>query len=144
MKYLARLSMTMVLISALTLSLPMTIAASPKNDEAAVLQQEARWLKSIVDGDKKAIESILGTNYKHINSKGKLIDRTKELAGTVKESFTMNPSEQTVDFAGDTAVVHGLNTIKQGDKVLARERFTDVFVKQNGVWMALSAQETAI
>ncbi len=24
------------------------------------------------------------------------------------------------------------------------KRFTDVFVKQNGTWMALSAQETAI
>jgi hypothetical protein len=27
---------------------------------------------------------------------------------------------------------------------LARERFTDVFVLQNGAWMALSAQETEL
>ena len=28
----------------------------------------------------------------------------------------MNASEQTVDFAGDAAVVHGLNTIVQSGK----------------------------
>ena len=56
----------------------------------------------------------------------------------------MNPSEQLVDIAGDTAVIHGVNTLIDGGKVLARERFTDVFVLQNGTWMALSAQETTL
>jgi hypothetical protein len=55
----------------------------------------------------------------------------------------MNPSEQIVDIAGDTAVIHGVNTLLQDGKTLARERFTDVFVLQNGIWMAISAQETA-
>jgi hypothetical protein len=56
----------------------------------------------------------------------------------------MNPSEQLVDIAGDTAVIHGLNTLIDNGKVLARERFTDVFQLQNGTWIALSAQETTL
>jgi hypothetical protein len=32
----------------------------------------------------------------------------------------------------------------QDGKVLSRARFTDVFVLQDGTWMALSAQETSI
>jgi Domain of unknown function (DUF4440) len=68
----------------------------------------------------------------------------EELASIDIEPFTMNATEQTVDFAGDAAVVHGLNTVTQSGKLLSRERYTDVFVKQNGSWMALSAQETAI
>jgi len=130
--------------TALLLSPPSTVAASPPSPESAVLRQEARWLTAITDGDRKTVASILSTNYKHITDKGKLLDRAQELASTVKETFTMNATEQTVDFAGDTAVVRGLNTITQSGKVLARMRFTDVFVKQNGSWMALSAQETAI
>ncbi|MFC9838506.1 DUF4440 domain-containing protein [Rhodococcus sp. NPDC127530] len=51
---------------------------------------------------------------------------------------------QTVDIVGDTAVIHGVNTLTESGTVLARERFTDVFIQQNGTWMALSAQETAI
>jgi 2-polyprenyl-6-methoxyphenol hydroxylase-like FAD-dependent oxidoreductase len=38
-----------------------------------------------------------------------------------------------LDFAGDAAVVHGLNTVTQSGKVLSRERFT-------GSSMALSAR----
>jgi hypothetical protein len=38
---------------------------------------------------------------------------------------------------------HGVNTMTQDGKVVGVSRFTDVFVLQNGVWLALSAQETA-
>ena len=67
---------------------------------------------------------------------------TQEIAGTMPLPLTMTPSEQIVDIAGDTAVMHGVNTLTDAAGVLERERFTDVFVLQNGTWMALSAQET--
>jgi hypothetical protein len=72
-----------------------------------------------------------------------LLDRADEINATVKQPFTMNPSEQMVDIAGDTAVIHGVNTLIKSGRVLAKERFTDVFILENGTWMALSAQETA-
>ncbi len=53
-------------------------------------------------------------------------------------------TEQAVDVASDLAVIQGVNTITQSGKVLNRERFTDVFINQDGGWMALSAQETAM
>jgi uncharacterized protein DUF4440 len=111
---------------------------------ADVLAQERRWLTAITDGDRATVESILAPGFKHINSEGKLLDRAQEIAGVEKVSFTMNPSEQLVDVAGDMAVIHGVNTLIDGGKVMARERFTDVFVLQSGTWMALSAQETTL
>jgi hypothetical protein len=110
---------------------------------ADVLGQEARWLTAITAGDRETVESILNTNFKHIASDGKLYDRGQEINSMVKQPFTMNPSDQAVDIAGDLAVIHGVNTLTQAGKVLAKERFTDVFVNQDGSWMALSAQETA-
>ena len=95
-------------------------------------------------GDRATVESILAPSFKHIDSDGKLLDRAQEIAGIEKVSFTMNPSDQLVDIAGDTAVVHGVNTLIDSGKVLALERFTDVFVLQNGSWIALSAQETTL
>lgn len=109
---------------------------------ADVLAQERRWLTAITDGDRATVESILAPTFKHVNSDGRLLDRAQEIAGIEKVSFTMNPSEQLVDIAGDTAVIHGVNTLVDDGKVIARERFTDVFVLQNGRWIALSAQET--
>jgi hypothetical protein len=111
---------------------------------ADVLAQERRWLTAITDGDRAGVESILGHGFKHINSDGKLLDRAAEVASIEKVSFTMNPSEQLVDVMGDTAVIHGVNTLTEGGKVLSTERFTDVFTLQNGTWMALSAQETTL
>jgi hypothetical protein len=111
---------------------------------ADVLAQERRWLTAITDGDRTTVESILAPGFKHISSDGALLDRGQEIAGLEKVSFTMNPSDQLVDIAGDMAVIHGVNTLVDGVEVVARERFTDVFQLQNGTWLALSAQETTL
>ncbi|HXL63254.1 MAG TPA: nuclear transport factor 2 family protein, partial [Mycobacterium sp.] len=122
-------------------NVPLPLEVGPCAD---VLAQEARWLTAITAGDRATVESILGPTFKHVNSEGQLVDRAKEVDGTIPLPFTMNPSEQIVDIAGDAAVIHGVNTLIQNGKVRTRERFTDVFVLQDGVWKALSAQETTL
>jgi hypothetical protein len=111
---------------------------------ADVLAQEARWLNAITDGDRPTIESILSSDYRHITSDGVLLDRAQEIATTKPLLVTMTPSEQIVDIVGDTALIHGVNTISNAGGVQATVRFTDVFVLQNGTWLAISAQETSI
>ncbi|WAM11962.1 nuclear transport factor 2 family protein [Rhodococcus sp. JS3073] len=125
-------------------SMSPTASVSATEEQDAVLAQEARWLTAITAGDRDTIESILSPDFKHITSEGTLLGRDEEIASIVPVTFTMNATEQSVDIVGDTAVIHGVNTLTESGNVLARERFTDVFVKQNGTWMALSAQETAI
>ena len=122
-------------------NVPLPLEVGPCAD---VLAQEARWLTAITAGDRATVESILGPTFEHVNSEGQLVDRAKEVDGTIPLPFTMNPSEQIVDIAGDAAVIHGVNTLIQNGKVRTRERFTDVFVLQDGVWKALSAQETTL
>ncbi|MFD9663994.1 nuclear transport factor 2 family protein [Rhodococcus sp. NPDC059968] len=127
-----------------SVSMSATASVSAIEEQDAVLAQEARWLTAITAGDRDTIESILSPDFKHITSEGTLLGRDEEIASIVPVAFTMNASEQTVDIVGDTAVIHGVNTLTESGNVLARERFTDVFIQQNGTWMALSAQETAI
>jgi hypothetical protein len=121
--------------------LPLPIEAPPCSD---VLTQEARWLTAIVSGDRATIEAILSPTFRHVNADGQMFDRGQEIAAMEPLPFTFQASDQFVDVAGDTAVIHGINTVVQDGKVLERERFTDVFVLQSGVWMALSAQETKL
>lgn len=119
---------------------PLPVDVGPCAD---VLAQEMRWLTAITAGDVPTVEAILTPTFKHINSDGRLISRAEEVASMAPLPFTMNPSEQIVDIAGNTAVVHGVNTLVQDGEAVGVERFTDVFELQNGRWMALSAQETA-
>jgi Domain of unknown function (DUF4440) len=111
---------------------------------ADILAQEARWLKAITDGDLATVESILSGDYRHITSDGELLDRAQEVASTKPLLVTMTPSEQIVDIAGDTALIHGVNTISDAGGVIERVRFTDVFVRSDGAWLAIAAQETSI
>jgi hypothetical protein len=121
---------------------PSANAETPSSKTSSVLRQEARWLKAICDGDRATVDSILAKTYKHIDDKGYVIDRAHELSSLTKQALTMTPTEQTVDFAGDVAIVRGLNTVILEKKLLVRDRFTDVFINRNGRWLALSAQET--
>jgi hypothetical protein len=121
--------------------LPLPIEAPPCSD---VLAQETRWLTAIVAGDRATIETILSPTFRHVNADGQIFDREQEITAMERLPFTFRASDQFVDVVGDSAVIHGINTVMQDGKVLERERFTDVFVLQNGVWMALSAQETKL
>ncbi|MDT5339375.1 MAG: hypothetical protein QOD90_4880 [Mycobacterium sp.] len=121
--------------------LPLPIEASPCAD---VLTQEARWLVAITSGDVAGVEAILAPTFRHVNSDGQLLDRGQEIASTEPLPFTFVASDQIVDIAGDTAVIHGVNNVTRDGRVVDRERFTDVFVRQDGLWMALSAQETKL
>lgn len=120
---------------------PLALEVPPCSD---VLAQEARWLTAITSGDRATVEAILSPTFRHVNADGRMFDRAQEIAATEPLPLVFNASDQIVDVAGDTAVIHGINTVTQDGKVLARERFIDVFVLQNGVWMALAAQETKL
>jgi hypothetical protein len=126
--------------------MPARILASADPEAIAVLDQEQRWLQAVAKHDATVLGKILADNFVHTNYRGVVSYREQELANVTKpKPYTEATSEQTVDFAGkNAAVVHGLNTISQGGKVVMRLRYTDVYVKQNGRWMALSAQETQV
>ena len=127
-------------LAALTLSIG-RVSASAVTRQDAIQRQETRWLDALMKGDRATIASILAPGYKHITSSGILLDRDQELAASNEPAPPMKWTEQTTTFAGDAAIVHGLNTMTEGGKVV-RERFTDVFVDQNGTWLAIAAQET--
>jgi|SRR5580658_6450538 hypothetical protein len=134
--------LTILLVAAA--SLPVWASADP--EAIAVLGREHLWLKAIATRDAALLGTILAENFVHINYRGEISYREQELVNVVKAKPNAQvTTEQTVDFAGDrTAVVHGLNTVSQQGKVILRLRYTDVYVKLRGHWMALSAQETRI
>jgi len=132
------------LMVALSLSAIAARADAPPEAQA-VLKVEQRWLKAIEQGDVKWMAATLPENYVHVDHNGKLYYREDELRAAAKPSpYGEKWTEQTVDFAGNAAVVHGVSTVSDRGKVILRQRYTDVYQKTNGRWIPLSAQETAI
>jgi hypothetical protein len=147
MKRLVPVVLVFALLFATSLVLtPQRLAASSSSESDVLIQLEARWIAAILKGDRATVASILSARFKHITGDGALMDRAQELATITKEPFTIALSQQTVDYdpSGDAAVLRGLDTITQPGKPMRRRRFTDVFFKVNGAWMAVSAQENVI
>jgi hypothetical protein len=139
-----KLAATAVAIAITGFVLPVESAtASTATTKGAILRQEARWLDALMKGDRATIASLLAPGYKHINSSGTLLDRDQELATASEPAGPMKWTDQTITLSGNMGIVHGLNTMAAAGKTV-RERFTDVFVNQNGTWLAIAAQETTV
>ena len=136
--------LAVVLGAALAL-IPVAGLASASSQSVAVLNTEAAWVKAAANGDAIALGKILDDNFVHVNYKGAVEYRAAELARVRKGiKFTQTTSEQTVNFVGGLAIVNGVNTIRQGGKIVLALRYTDTYHKVGNAWRAVWAQETPI
>lgn len=133
------------LILAASVLYPAYASATAPPQARAVLRQEQHWLQAIRHRDARTLAGILAPNFVHITYQGRVKYREQELASVKQpKPYTQRTSEQTVDFIGEGAIVHGINAISAQGKILLKLRYTDVYSKASGHWIAVSAQETAI
>lgn len=132
-------------MAALILFLPLTAASSPPTAQQQVLRQEALWLKAVAARDASTLGAILDDGFVHVNYKGQVEGKAAMLARIGSGvSFGERTSDHRVTVVGTVAVVHGVNTVTSGGRVLAQLRYTDVYVLRGSVWKAISAQETLV
>ncbi|HZY99665.1 MAG TPA: nuclear transport factor 2 family protein [Candidatus Baltobacteraceae bacterium] len=127
----------------LLLSTGAAAIAAATSPQAAVARQGTRWLDALIAGDRAAIDSLLAPNYQHITSDGQLLNRAQELATANEKAPPMKWTGQTYDVEGNVVIVRGLNTMTVSGKTV-RVRFTDLYVNNDGKWLAISAQESPV
>jgi len=127
-------------------------AGGPLSDEGQLLYMEMDWADADQKGDLAWFERNLAENFSGVSSRtGKLTTKADELADIKnrKDVFTsVSASDMRVRVEGDTGVVTGVYHMKgrdeKGQPVDRRIRYTDVYVKRDGRWLALAAQGTLI
>jgi ketosteroid isomerase-like protein len=120
-------------------------AAAAPSDEKQLEDLEQHWLDTSLNQDHAGLDAILMDDFEDVSWQGELRGKTEimaiAMAAPVKSSQTL--SDLKVRVHGDLGVVTGVNTAEAADKSFTvKVRFTDVFVKNQGQWRALSAQET--
>ncbi len=81
---------------------------------------------------------------------GKSLSKEEDIKDTTSGETTfekMKIAQLKVRFYGDTAIANGLATVKAHTKskdVSGKYSWTDVFVKMNGDWKAVSSHVTAV
>lgn len=116
----------------------------------AVMQMERDWARAMMSGDNATMDRIMASDWVLTDPSGRRTTRAEAMAdlrsGALKFESTV-PMDMEVRVFGDTAVVTGRTRDKgtyKGQDISGDYRFTDVFVKRDGRWQAVSTQVTKV
>jgi ketosteroid isomerase-like protein len=110
-----------------------------------ILQQLNRdYITSVQTSDVKRFDEILADDFLCSNPDGSLVDRAAFLAQTARPVTISNleARDVLVRILGDVAIIHARTSYTLPDGRAAGGRYTDVWARRGGRWLAVSAHVT--
>jgi ketosteroid isomerase-like protein len=110
-----------------------------------VLQQlNEDYIRSVQNSDVRRFDEILADDFLCSNPDGTLIDRAAFLAQTARPVTisSLEARDVQVRILGDVAIIHARTTYKLPDGQMKSGRYTDVWARRGGRWLAVSAHVT--
>jgi ketosteroid isomerase-like protein len=119
-----------------------TTALTPDLD--ILLELNSDYISSVQNSDVRRFDEILADDFLCSNPDGSLVDRQAFLKQTAQpvaisglEAFDVN-----VRLMGDVAIIHAQTRYTRPDGQPGRGRYTDVWARRGGRWLAVSAHVT--
>ena len=102
------------------------------------------YIRSVQNCDVRRFDEILAADFRCSNPDGSLIDRSGFLAQTARPVTISNLEALDVEIRmfGDVAIIHARTSYTMADGRLGAGRYTDVWARQNGQWLCVSAHVT--
>jgi ketosteroid isomerase-like protein len=102
------------------------------------------YIRSVQTSDVRRFEEILADDFLCSNPDGSLIDRKGFLEQTARPVLISNleAHDVKVRIMGDVAIIHARTTYTRPDGGDASGRYTDVWARRQGSWLAVSAHVT--
>jgi ketosteroid isomerase-like protein len=102
------------------------------------------YIRSVQNGDVRRFDEILAADFRCSNPDGSLLDRAGFLAQTARPVTISNLEAHDVEIRmfGDVAIIHARTSYTIGDGRPGAGRYTDVWARQNGQWLCVSAHVT--
>lgn len=111
-------------------------------DTLAALNQD--YIASVQHGDVRRFDEILAEDFLCSNPDGSLVDKRHFLEQTARPVTISGLAVEDVRIRllGDVAIIHARTsyTTAQGER--RRGRYTDVWARRDGRWLAVSAHVT--
>jgi hypothetical protein len=120
--------------------------AGQAKDGDALVQNERTWARALEERDAAALSCLLAAEFEDAGPDGTLQNRETTLAKAAKhEPGHHELTEMHAQLHGDFGYIRGLATaVDAQGKVLARVRFTDIYVYRDGRWQAVAAHESML
>jgi ketosteroid isomerase-like protein len=115
-----------------------------KSDLDCLLDLNHDYIRSVQSSDVARFREILGDDFLCSQPDGTLQDREAFLKHTAVPAKIANLAAQDVmvRILGDVAIIHARTTYTMPDGRSGAGRYTDVWARRNGRWLAVSAHVT--
>ena len=102
------------------------------------------YISSVQHSDVRRFDEILAAEFYCSNPDGSLVDRAGFLVQTARPVTISNleARDVLVRIIGDVAIIHARTTYTQPDGRAGSGRYTDVWARRGGRWLAVSAHVT--
>ena len=119
-------------------------AAEARADLDTLLTLNRDYIDSVQRGDVQRFDEILADDFVCSNPDGSLVDRAGFLAQTARPVTISDLAAHDVDvrLLGDVAIIHGRTTYALADGRPGNGRYTDVWARRDGRWLAVAAHVT--
>ena len=115
-----------------------------KSDLDCLLDLNQDYIQSVQNSDVSRFQQILADDFLCSQPNGSLLDREgflKHTAVTAK-IWNLEAHDIKVRLLGNVAIIHARTTYTMPDGRSASGRYTDVWARRNGRWLAISAHVT--
>jgi ketosteroid isomerase-like protein len=113
-------------------------------DLDTLLDLNRDYIRSVQTSDVQRFDEILAEDFYCSNPDGSLVDRAGFLKQTARPVQISDLATQDVKIRlmGDFAIIHARTTYMLPDGRSGSGRYTDVWARQQGRWLAVSAHVT--
>lgn len=122
--------------------MPAETAAPTDVDSLQQLNRD--YIDAVQTSDVRRFDEILADDFLCSNPDGSLVDRAGFLAQTARSVTISNleARDVRVRILGDVALIHARTTYTLPDGRAGSGRYTDVWARRQGRWLAVSAHVT--
>jgi ketosteroid isomerase-like protein len=123
-----------------------TAQTKPQSDHATLAALNTDYINSVQHSDVKRFDEILSDDFYCSNPDGSLVDRAAFLKQTAKPVAIKNLKAEDVliRIMDDTAIIHARTAFTKPDGTPGGGRYTDVWMRERGRWLAVSAHVTRL
>jgi len=146
MKRLVLATLAAILFASATVSQDKSTAS----DEIQIKQLERAWNQAEAKQEVKEVSSLLADSLVYTDYDGSFMNKSEYMKWVVspgQKADHIYDEGQTVKVYGDAAVVTGIyreTGTNKGKPYVVRSRFTDTWIKREGVWLCVASQSTLI
>lgn len=116
------------------------------SDHAALLSLNDDYIRSVQKSDVRRFDEILADDFLCSLPDGSLLDRQQFLTHTARPVTIAGLAAEDVKvrILGDVAIIHARTTFNDADGRSGAGRYTDVWARRNGRWLAVAAHVTRL